>query len=75
MIESMVNDRNKVRLKWICYLCYFFCGSLITVTGMVLGPIAKTYGLTPGSISYIFTIQNGLMFFVILGIVMLMMIF
>lgn len=66
MIESMVNDRNKVRLKWICYLCYFFCGSLITVTGMVLGPIAKTYGLTPGSISYIFTIQNGLMFFVIL---------
>jgi len=66
MPEAMTKDSNRTRLTWICYLCYFFTGSLVTVSGMMLGPIAKTYGVSPGSISYVFTLQNGLMFIIIL---------
>lgn len=66
MEESLQTVRHQGRLTWICYLCYFFTGSLVTVTGMVLGPIADYYGVKPGNIDYIFTVQNGVMAVIIL---------
>ncbi len=66
MEESLQKVAHRGRLTWICYLCYFFTGSLVTVTGMVLGPIADYYGVKPGNIDYIFTVQNGAMAVIIL---------
>lgn len=62
----MEEKRNTKLLTIICYLSYFFTGSLVTVTGVVLGPIAEFYQYKPGTISYLFTAQNGLMFVIII---------
>ena len=66
MGERMNEVSSKRTLTLICYLCYFFTGSLVTVTGVVLGPIATYYHYRPGTISYIFTAQNGAMFLIII---------
>jgi MFS transporter, TsgA protein len=62
----MSEKSNERLLTWICYLCYFFTGSLVTVTGVVLAPIAAFYNCRPGDIAYIFTVQNAPMFIIII---------
>jgi len=62
-----MNEKSNERIQtWICYLCYFFTGSLVTVTGVVLAPIATFYNCSPGDIAYIFTVQNAPMFIIII---------
>ncbi len=62
----MPEKTNEKLLTWVCYLCYFFTGSLVTVTGVVLAPIATFYNCRPGDIAYIFTVQNAPMFIIII---------
>ena len=62
----MNEKSNEKLLTWVCYLCYFFTGSLVTVTGVVLAPIATFYNCRPGDIAYIFTVQNAPMFIIII---------
>lgn len=53
----MIN-RNRTLLTWISFLSYALTGSLIIVTGMVMGNIASYFNLPISSMSNTFTFLN-----------------
>lgn len=53
-----MTDRNRILLTWISFLSYALTGSLIIVTGIVMGDIAKFFNLPISSMSNTFTFLN-----------------
>ena len=60
------NNLNKLVLTLICYLSYFFTGSIVTVTFVVIGPVAHSFSIKAGTMSYLVTFQNLAMWLAIL---------
>lgn len=54
-----MTDHNRRLLTWISYLSYALTGSLIIVTGIVMGDIAKFFNLQISSMSNTFTFLNS----------------
>ncbi|CAL4043913.1 Protein TsgA [Buchnera aphidicola (Anoecia corni)] len=50
---------NRVGLTWISFLSYAFTGALVTVTGIVMGNIAKDFKLSLVDMSNSFTYLNS----------------
>ncbi|CAL4325392.1 Protein TsgA [Buchnera aphidicola (Eriosoma grossulariae)] len=50
--------KNKISLTLISFFSYFLTGSLVIVTGMIMGNIAKFFNTSLSSMSYTFTILN-----------------
>jgi len=50
---------NRIGLTWISFLSYAFTGALVTVTGIVMGDIAKDFNLSLVDMSNSFTYLNS----------------
>jgi MFS transporter, TsgA protein len=53
-----MKKKQPILLLTISALCYFFTGSIVTTTGVLLGPIGKSFGIRLGSMGYVFTFLN-----------------
>ncbi|MEC6816396.1 MFS transporter TsgA [Photobacterium toruni] len=53
-----MTNQNRILLTWISFLSYALTGSLIIVTGIVMGDIAKYFDLPISSMSNTFTFLN-----------------
>ncbi|WP_242452913.1 hypothetical protein [Photobacterium damselae] len=53
-----MTNKNRNLLTWISFLSYALTGSLIIVTGIVMGDIAKYFDLPISSMSNTFTFLN-----------------
>ena len=54
-----MQDINRIGLTWISFLSYAFTGSLIVVTGMIIGDVANYFNLSISQISNVFTCLNA----------------
>lgn len=56
--NELTTPGNKKLLTWICYLSYFFTGTLIADLGNLMVPVSNFYHVPIGDMGYIFTYSN-----------------
>ncbi|WP_017350026.1 MFS transporter TsgA [Pantoea sp. A4] len=54
-----MTNLNRIGLTWISFFSYALTGALVIVTGMVMGDIAKDFGVPVSSMSNTFTFLNA----------------
>ncbi|MCX5773987.1 MAG: MFS transporter TsgA [Fusobacteria bacterium] len=58
LTSELTTPGNKKLLTWICYLSYFFTGTLIADLGNLMVPVSNYYHVPIGDMGYIFTYSN-----------------